>query len=189
MCVNLPSKDLNSGPYPPHPTSIYTCGVTTAPRVGGGMCVPKVINGGIGICIWYGLYSQSWRLMLLTNKLFQRVIFNALSFSKSTIHNLNFSVCLVRMILREMKKEEEKIGEKIVGRGVLVGKGEGKRKWWGKVIFSLGPPKHDLCKLERKCKRKQVMLLWDALDDILFFYVFMPISSILTCFFFFLACV
>ena len=90
------------------------------------------------------------------------------------------------MILREMKKEEEKIGEKIVGTGVLVGKGEGKRKWWGKVIFSLDPPKHDLRKLERKCKRKQVMLLWDALDDILFFYVFMPISSTLTFFFFWL---
>ena len=36
MCMKLPPGDLNSGPYPSHPTSIYTCGVTTAPRVCGG---------------------------------------------------------------------------------------------------------------------------------------------------------
>ena len=110
---------------------------------------------------------------------FGRVIFNALSFSKSTIHNLNFSVCLVRTILREMKKEEEKIGEKMVGRGVLVEKREGKRKWWSKVIFSLDPPKHDPRKLGRKCKRKQVMLLLDALDDIVLptNFPFLSISS------------
>ena len=35
MCVKLPSRDLNPDPYPPHPTSIYTYGVTTAPRVRG----------------------------------------------------------------------------------------------------------------------------------------------------------
>ena len=143
------------------------------------ICVAKVINSGIGICTWYGLYYQSWRLMMLTSKLFKRVIFNALSFSKSTIHNLNFSVCLVRTILREMKKEEEKIGEKIVGRGVLVEKREGKRKWWSKVIFSLDPPKHDPRKLGKKCKRKQVMLLLDALDDIVLptNFPFLSISS------------
>ena len=33
MCVKLPLGDLNPSPYPPHPTSIYTCGVITAPRV------------------------------------------------------------------------------------------------------------------------------------------------------------
>ena len=33
MCVKFPPKDLNSGPYPSHPTSTYTCGVTTALRV------------------------------------------------------------------------------------------------------------------------------------------------------------
>ena len=33
MCVKLPPRDLNLGPYPPHPTSMYTCGVTTTPRV------------------------------------------------------------------------------------------------------------------------------------------------------------
>ena len=26
MCVKLPLRDLNSGPYPRHPTSTYTCG-------------------------------------------------------------------------------------------------------------------------------------------------------------------
>ena len=36
MCVKLPLGDLNPASYPPHPTSIYTCGVTTAPRVRGG---------------------------------------------------------------------------------------------------------------------------------------------------------
>ena len=36
MCVKLPHGDLNPGPCPPHPTSIYTYGVTTVPRVRGG---------------------------------------------------------------------------------------------------------------------------------------------------------
>ena len=36
MCVNLPPRDLNPSSYTPHPTNIYTCGVTTAPRVRGG---------------------------------------------------------------------------------------------------------------------------------------------------------
>ena len=36
MCVELPFRDLNSNPYPPHPTSIYTYRVTTALRVRGG---------------------------------------------------------------------------------------------------------------------------------------------------------
>ena len=36
MYVKLPLGDLNLVPYPPHPTSTYTCGVTIAPRVGGG---------------------------------------------------------------------------------------------------------------------------------------------------------
>ena len=36
MCVKFPSRDLNPDPCPPHPTSIYTCGVTTALRACGG---------------------------------------------------------------------------------------------------------------------------------------------------------
>ena len=36
MCVKLPLEDLNPDRCPPHPISIYTCGVTTAPRVCGG---------------------------------------------------------------------------------------------------------------------------------------------------------
>ena len=36
MCVKLIPRDLNPGPYPPHPTSTYTCGVTTASMVHGG---------------------------------------------------------------------------------------------------------------------------------------------------------
>ena len=33
MCVKLPPGDLNPDTYPLHPTSIYTCGVTTVSRV------------------------------------------------------------------------------------------------------------------------------------------------------------
>ena len=33
MYVKLPLKDLNPDSYPPHPTSIYACNVTTAPKV------------------------------------------------------------------------------------------------------------------------------------------------------------
>ena len=36
MCVKLPFRDLNSSLYPPHSTNIYTCKVTTTPRVRGG---------------------------------------------------------------------------------------------------------------------------------------------------------
>ena len=36
MSVNLPPRDLNPSSYTPHPTNIYTCGVTTAPRMRGG---------------------------------------------------------------------------------------------------------------------------------------------------------
>ena len=36
MYMKLPLRDLNPNPYSPHPTSIYTCGVTTSPRVRGG---------------------------------------------------------------------------------------------------------------------------------------------------------
>ena len=41
MSLKLPLGDLNPSPYLPHPTIIYTCGVTIAPRVCGGqhMCV------------------------------------------------------------------------------------------------------------------------------------------------------
>ena len=35
--MKLPPGDLNPDLYPPHPTSIYTCGVTIAPRVCGGI--------------------------------------------------------------------------------------------------------------------------------------------------------
>ena len=36
MCEKLPYGDLNLNPCPPNPTSIYTGGMTTAPRVHGG---------------------------------------------------------------------------------------------------------------------------------------------------------
>ena len=34
--MKLPLRDLNPDSCSPHPTSIYTCGVTTAPSVHGG---------------------------------------------------------------------------------------------------------------------------------------------------------
>ena len=36
MCVKLSHGDLNLGPFLPHPTSTYTCGVTIAPKACGG---------------------------------------------------------------------------------------------------------------------------------------------------------
>ena len=33
--MKFPPEDLNPGPYPPYLTSIYTCEVTTAPKVCG----------------------------------------------------------------------------------------------------------------------------------------------------------
>ena len=33
MYVKLLPEELNPGPYLPHPTNTYTCGVTIAPRV------------------------------------------------------------------------------------------------------------------------------------------------------------
>ena len=41
ICVKLPLGDLNPDPCPPHPTSTYTCGVTTAPRVRDGNIIPN----------------------------------------------------------------------------------------------------------------------------------------------------
>ena len=37
MCVKLPLGDLNLGPYLPHPTNTYTCGVITALKMRGGL--------------------------------------------------------------------------------------------------------------------------------------------------------
>ena len=34
--MKLLLRDLNLGPYLPHPINTYTCGMTTAPRVHGG---------------------------------------------------------------------------------------------------------------------------------------------------------
>ena len=39
MCVKLSPGDLNPSPCPPHPTSTYTCEMTTAPKVHGGIPV------------------------------------------------------------------------------------------------------------------------------------------------------
>ena len=40
--MKLPLRDLNLNPYPPHPTSTYTCRVTIAPRVCDGRVVLKL---------------------------------------------------------------------------------------------------------------------------------------------------
>ena len=54
MCVKLLLGDLNPNPYPPHPTSTYTCGVTIATRVCGG--VVEVVSVGD----WLILASGWW---------------------------------------------------------------------------------------------------------------------------------
>ena len=38
MCVKFSLGDLNPGPYPPHLTCTYTCGVIIAPKICGGEC-------------------------------------------------------------------------------------------------------------------------------------------------------
>ena len=47
MYVKLPPGDMNLGPYPPHLTNTYTCGVTIAPRLCGGflenLLIPSVM--------------------------------------------------------------------------------------------------------------------------------------------------
>ena len=47
MCVKLSPENLNLGPCPLHPTSTYTCGVTTVLRVRSGSC--NIFNIGL-IC-------------------------------------------------------------------------------------------------------------------------------------------
>ena len=42
MCVKLLPKNLNPDLYPLHPTSTYTCGVTTALRVPGGLSLSLI---------------------------------------------------------------------------------------------------------------------------------------------------
>ena len=37
ICVKFPPRDLNPTPYPSHHISTYTCGVTIAPMVYGGV--------------------------------------------------------------------------------------------------------------------------------------------------------
>ena len=42
MCVKLSFRDLNHGPFFPHPINTYTCGVTTEPKVRDDTCYKKV---------------------------------------------------------------------------------------------------------------------------------------------------
>ena len=57
MCVKLPSENLNPGPYPPHPTSIYIYEVTTKSRVRGGNTREYIKQA----------YITSFFLVLITN--------------------------------------------------------------------------------------------------------------------------
>ena len=54
---------------------------------------------------------------------------------------------------KKKKKKVESMREN-KWEGCLVEKGRGREKWWGPAVFSLGPPKFNLSKMERKCKRK-----------------------------------
>ena len=51
MCVKFPPRDLKPGPCPPHSTSTYTCAVTIAPRVYGGLCLILNVYIYIYICM------------------------------------------------------------------------------------------------------------------------------------------
>ena len=55
ICVKLIIGDLNFSPYPSHPTSAYTCEVTTLPKVRGGdilVTLFKIAQSYICIIIW-----------------------------------------------------------------------------------------------------------------------------------------
>ena len=66
-------------------------------------------------------------------------------------------VCLVGWILKRMKKEKRKKKNRRENEweGYLVERGKGREKWWGSIIFSLGPLKFNLSKIERKLERKR----------------------------------
>ena len=66
MYVKLPPGELNldSCPLPPHHTSIYTCGVTTAPKVCGGVSDKLLLmntlkSGGATLKIKLHKYHES----------------------------------------------------------------------------------------------------------------------------------
>ena len=72
MCVKLPLGDLNLSSYPPHPTSIYICGVTTAPRVrGDGFALLKkgemAINNNVGVVARLRLILHSQKKRVKAN--------------------------------------------------------------------------------------------------------------------------
>ena len=57
------------------------------------------------------------------------------------------------------KKRSE---ERRVGKECLDERGRGREKWWGPVIFSLGPPQFNLSKMgekRRKCLLDKIALL------------------------------
>ena len=49
MCVKLFLRDLNPGLYPSHPTSTYTCRMTVALRVCGGLCDLLIATSIVGL--------------------------------------------------------------------------------------------------------------------------------------------
>ena len=64
MYVKLSFKNLNPGLYFPHPTNIYTCEVTTAPRVRNGYIFSSLIY------IYIYIYTHTHLLNRICFKLF-----------------------------------------------------------------------------------------------------------------------
>ena len=61
MC-ETPSWNLNPNPDLPHPTNIYTCGVTIAPRLYGGKFVRfNTKENGIFVCFNYVCVCIIWK--------------------------------------------------------------------------------------------------------------------------------
>ena len=63
MCVKLSPGDLNPGPFPLYPTSIYTYKMTTIPRVCGNQNIDSLTH-----LLWIRLISFPSINHLITNK-------------------------------------------------------------------------------------------------------------------------
>ena len=92
-------------------------------------------------------------------------------------------VCLVGWNLRRMKKKRMENRREIEWEECLVEMGRGREKWWGPVVFSLGPPQFNLSKMERKWGRKGGRVSWTKLPfsiqwPTFFFFFFFCLDKI-----------
>ena len=59
MCIKLLLGNLNPGSCSPHPTSTYTCEVTTAPRIHGGFL--SELNTSEAVIIFIFIFFEAKR--------------------------------------------------------------------------------------------------------------------------------